>query len=73
MLHKGTLEIAAAGGSPERYRLTAKRGRKYEWEQTVSDALPQEPMSRFDLLKRLNEPELGVRRQIHIGSYTISF
>ena len=65
MLHKGTLEIAAAGGSPERYRLTAKRGRKYEWEQTVSDALPQEPMSRFDLLKRLNEPELGVRRQIH--------
>ena len=65
MLQKGTLEIAGERGSPERYRLTAKRGRKYEWEQTVSDALPQRPVSRFDLLKRLNEPELGVRRQIH--------
>ena len=65
MLQKGTLEIAGERGSPERYRLTAKHGRKHKWEQTVSDALPQRPVSRFDLLKRLNEPELGLRRQIH--------
>ena len=65
MLQKGTIEIAGERDSPERYRLTAKHGRKHKWEQTVSDALPQEPTSRFDLLKRLNEPELGVRQQIH--------
>ena len=65
MLQKGTLEIAVERGSPERYRMTARPGRKHQWEQTVSDALPQEPTSRFDLLKRLNEPELGLRQQIH--------
>ena len=65
MLQKGRLELASEGGSPERYRLTDRAGRKHKWEQTVVDALPQEPTSRFDLLKRLNEPELGLRQQIH--------
>ena len=65
MLQKGTLEIASAGGSPERYRLEARPGRKYNWERTVNDALPQDPTSRFDLLKRFNEPELKLRQQIH--------
>lgn len=65
MLQEGMLGIVAERGSPVRYRLTARPGRKHKWEETVSDALPQEPTSRFDLLKRLNEPELGVRQLIH--------
>ena len=65
MSQEGTLEFTSEGGSPPLYRMTARPGRKHEWEQTVSDALPQRPMSRFELLKQLDEPELGIRQQIH--------
>ena len=68
MLRKGALEITSEGIDNvylETYRLRGRSGGRYEWEQTVVDALPQEPMTRHAILNRLNEPELGVRRQIH--------
>ena len=65
MLQAGTLEVGSEGGAPPLYHFTPRPGRKQKWEQTVSDALPREPMSRFNLLKRLNEPGLGLRQQIH--------
>ena len=65
MLQAGTLEAVSEGGAPPVHRLTSKPGRKQKWEQTASDALPQEPISRFNLLKRLDEPDLGLRQQIH--------
>ena len=68
MVQKGTLEIVSEGtDSIHRrvYQLEAGPGRKNKWEQTVCDTIPQEPITRFDLLKRLSEPELGLRQQIH--------
>ena len=68
MLQKGALEVALEKAGPTylaTYRLTVGPGHKYRWEQTVIDALPQEPTTRLALLKRLNEPELCVRQQIH--------
>ena len=67
MLQKGTLEIVSEGTDSLRrkaYLLRVRHGRKYEWERTVSDAIPQELTARYDLLQRLNETELGVRQQI---------
>ena len=68
MLQRGTLEASLKKAGPTHlatYRLTAGPGYKYRWEQTVTDALPQEPTTRFALLKLIDEPELGVRQQIH--------
>ena len=68
MLQRGALEVALEKAGPTyiaTYRLTAGSGHKHRWEQTVIDSLPQEPTTRLALLKRLNEPELGVRQQIH--------
>ena len=68
MLQRGTLEASLEEAGPTHlatYRLTAGPGHKYRWEQTVTDVLPQEPTTRFALLKLIDEPELGVRQQIH--------
>ena len=68
MLQKGAIEVALEKAGPTylaTYRLTAGPGHKYRWEQTVIEALPQEPTTRLALLKRIDEPELGVRQQIH--------
>ena len=68
MLQRGALEVALEEPGPTHhlstYRLTAGRGRRYKWEQTVCDTLPQKPTTRLALLKRLNEPELGLRQHI---------
>ena len=65
MLQAGTLEAASEGGAPPVHRMTSRPGRKHKWEQTASDALPREPITRFNLLKLLDEPELDLRQQIH--------
>ena len=67
MLQKGTLEIISVGEGPAQlrtYQLAAGLGRRYQWEQTVSEEATHEPTTRLALLKRINDSELGVRRQI---------
>lgn len=65
MLQAGTLQADPAGGAPPLYRMERRPGRMQKWEQTASDALPREPITRFNLLKLLDEPEFDLRQQIH--------